>query len=197
MAVGEKSNEQGDEDFDRGTIARIKDGLPWTRSALGQQLRALRESRGLTQARLAELAGISRMTVIRYEAGDDQQSPEGVEIVIKKLEDLPQRSPPTRTFEEARKTLAYLASETARLKAAQATARELGWETSVAPQPPAPQPSPSPEATANALLTKSPAKMTDQELEELIKALDTLREESKRELIGYIRGFIAALRGKR
>tara|TARA_R110000868_G_scaffold263079_3_gene521696 strand:- start:816 stop:1169 length:354 start_codon:yes stop_codon:yes gene_type:complete len=38
-------------------------------SALGQQIEAYRISRGVKQAELAELAGISRSTLIRLEAG--------------------------------------------------------------------------------------------------------------------------------
>jgi len=46
------------------TVAR--DG----RQALGSRVRQLRESSGLTQAALARLAGISRVTLVRLENGD-------------------------------------------------------------------------------------------------------------------------------
>lgn len=38
---------------------------------LGKAFKAMRENRGLTQAKVSEMAGISRLTVIRIEAGVD------------------------------------------------------------------------------------------------------------------------------
>jgi transcriptional regulator with XRE-family HTH domain len=41
----------------------------WPRSGFGDRLRALRESRGLTQPQLAERAGCNRFTVAKLERG--------------------------------------------------------------------------------------------------------------------------------
>lgn len=45
--------------------------LSFQHQRLGNAFKAMRENRGLTQAKAAELAGIPRLAVIRIEAGRD------------------------------------------------------------------------------------------------------------------------------
>lgn len=55
---------------DAGYRVRSKAAGARDRRLFGKQLRALRTDRGLTQQELAERAGISRVTIARFEAGE-------------------------------------------------------------------------------------------------------------------------------
>lgn len=54
-------------------------------SALGERLRRLRKAQGLTQGELAEKAGVSINTVVRYETGKNSPKLELLEDIFKVL----------------------------------------------------------------------------------------------------------------
>lgn len=55
-------------------------------SALGEKLRRLRKAQGLTQGELAEKAGVSINTIVRYETGKNSPKLELLEGIFKVLE---------------------------------------------------------------------------------------------------------------
>lgn len=55
-------------------------------SALGEKLRRLRKAQGLTQGELAEKAGVSISTIVRYETGKNSPKLELLEDIFKALE---------------------------------------------------------------------------------------------------------------
>lgn len=54
-------------------------------NALGEKLRKLRKAQGLTQGELAEKAGVSINTVVRYETGKNSPKLELLEDIFKVL----------------------------------------------------------------------------------------------------------------
>ncbi len=158
--------------FDLSTVKDLEERLLWSREALAQSLRRARELRGLTQAQLAKSAGVARMTIIRYETADEQQSVEGVEKVLSALEAAqPGQRPDNPTFSKevasARESLKSLAGVQQQLKQAQDVEREL-----------APGRRPS-------------GPKLESELLDLFLSISSLTDEPKRELLAFIRGYLA------
>jgi transcriptional regulator with XRE-family HTH domain len=45
-----------------------------TGEAFGTRLKSFREAQGLTQTKLAEMVGVKRLTIVRYESGETEPS---------------------------------------------------------------------------------------------------------------------------